>query len=173
MQDLVRAMLPGGTHMCSHASLNHILKEREKIANDLGISSRANEASTYFDVIKSKVRRLEYLGIHRLLTPCIGAPSCLIVQLLADASQIFRGKNTNATTMVLKPIYDDNDLIKESVDLVNIRFNLVLVALYRKDDSHDNLCSHAASVILRVVPLLYRQTFQANVSDKVIETVAQ
>ena len=47
--------------------------------------------------------------------------------------------------MVLKPIYDDSDLTEESVDLVNNRFNLVLVALYRKDDSYDNLCNHAAS----------------------------
>ena len=47
--------------------------------------------------------------------------------------------------MVLKPIYDDIDLTEESVDFVNNRFNLVLVALYRKDDSYDNICSHAAS----------------------------
>jgi hypothetical protein len=45
--------------------------------------------------------------------------------------------------MLLKPIYDNSDLIEESVDLVNNRFNLVLVAFHRKDDSYDNLCSHA------------------------------
>jgi hypothetical protein len=120
----------------------HILK---KIAQELSISSRENETNTTFDVIKSLVCRLEYLDNQGLLTPCIDDHGCLVVQLLADASQIFRAKNANATAMVLKTIYDDNDLTKESVDLVNNRFNLVLVALYRKDDSYDNLCNHAAS----------------------------
>jgi hypothetical protein len=72
------------------------------------------------------------------------------VQLLADASQIFRAKNTNATAMVLKPIYDDSCLTEEDADLVNNRFNLVLVALYRKDDSYQNLCNHAASVAQQI-----------------------
>ena len=45
--------------------------------------------------------------------------------------------------MVLKPIYDDSCLTEENIDLVSNRFNLVLVALYRKDDSYENLCSHA------------------------------
>ena len=48
--------------------------------------------------------------------------------------------------MVLKPICDDMDLTEESHDLVNNIFNLVLVVIYRKDNSYDNLCSHAASV---------------------------
>ena len=146
LQDFVRVLLPGGTPMCSHPSLNHILKEREKIAEDLGISSRTNMNNTTFDVIKSLVCRLEYLENQGLLTPCRDDPDCLSVHLLADASQIFRAKNTNATAMVLKPIYDDSDLTEESADLVNNTFNLVLVSLYRKDDSYGNICSHEASV---------------------------
>jgi len=76
--------------MCLHPILNHILKEREKISADLGISSWTNMNNTTFDVIKSLVCRLEYLENQRLLTPCIDDPDCLSVQILADASQIFR-----------------------------------------------------------------------------------
>ncbi len=92
------------------------------------------------------VCREEYLDSKGLLTPCVDDPSCLLVQMLADASQIFKSKNTNATAMVLKPICDDSNLSEEDADLGNIRFNLVLVALYRKDDSYQNLCNHTASV---------------------------
>ncbi len=95
--------------MCSHASLNHILKEREEIAENLGISSRTNEIITTFDVIKSPVCRFAYLDNQGLLTPCIDDLGCLIVQLLADASQIF-GVKTNANATVVKHIYDDNGL---------------------------------------------------------------
>jgi hypothetical protein len=70
LQEFVKVVLPGGTPMCSHASLNHIMKEREKIAEDLSISSRANETSTIFDVIKSLICRLEYLDNQRLLPTC-------------------------------------------------------------------------------------------------------
>ena len=67
------------------------------------------------------------------------------------ASQIFRAKNTNATAMFLKPIYDDSHMLLEDADLVNSRFNLVLiVAMYRKDDSYQNLCAHAASVAQQI-----------------------
>jgi hypothetical protein len=129
-----------------HSSLNHILKEREKTAEEIGISSKTNEISTTCDVITSLVCRLEYLDSKVLLTGCVDDPGCLLVQLLANASQIFRAKNTNATAMVLKPIYDDICLTEENIDLVNNRFNLVLVALYRKDDSYENMCSHVGAV---------------------------
>jgi hypothetical protein len=153
LQDFERVLLPGGTPMCVHPSLHHILKEREKIAEELGISSKTNEISTSFDVITSLVCRLEYLDNKGLLTGCVDDPGCLLVQLLADASQIFRAKNTNATAMVLKPIYDDSCLTEENIDLVNSRFNLVLVALYRKDDSYENLCSHAGAVAQQIETL--------------------
>ena len=70
--------------------------------------------------------------------------------MLADASKIFKAKNTNATAMVLKPIYDDSHLTEDDADLVNIRLNLVLVALYRKDVSYQNLRRHAASVAQQI-----------------------
>ena len=132
-------MLPGGTSMWVHASLYHILNERDKIASNLGISFKTNDTSTNFDVAKSLVYRLEYLENEGLLIPSIDDPGCLIVQLLADASQLFSAKNTNATAMVLTPIYDDSGLAEENANLANNKFNLVLVALYRKDDSYDNL----------------------------------
>ena len=125
--------------MWVHASLYHILNERDKIASNLGISFKTNDTSTNFDVAKSLVYRLEYLENEGLLIPSIDDPGCLIVQLLADASQLFSAKNTNATAMVLTPIYDDSGLAEENANLANNKFNLVLVALYRKDDSYDNL----------------------------------
>ena len=72
--------------MCLHPSLHHILKEREKIAEELGISSKTNEISTTFDVMKSLVCRLEYLDNKGILTGCVDDTGCLLVQLLADAS---------------------------------------------------------------------------------------
>ena len=71
-----------------------------------------------------------------LLTPCVDYPGYLLVHLLADASKIFKAKNTNATAMMLKPTYHDSHLTEEDADLVNNRFNRVLIALYRKDDSY-------------------------------------
>ena len=133
-----------------HASLHPIMRERLKIAKDLGISSKENEINTTFDVIQSLVCRAEYLDHKGLLTPCVDDPGALLVHLLADASQIFRAKNTNATAMVLKPIYDDIHMTEEDKDLVNNIFNFVLVALYRKDDSYQNLCSHAASIAQKI-----------------------
>jgi hypothetical protein len=126
------------------------MRECVKIAEEIAISPKENEISTTFDVIKSLVCRAEYLDHKGLLTPCVDDPCALLVQLLADASQIFKARNTNATAMVLKPIYDDRYMTEEDKDLVNNRFNLVLVALYRKDDSYKNLCSHAAYVAQQI-----------------------
>jgi hypothetical protein len=39
---------------------------------------------------------------------------------------------------------------EENADVVNVRFNLVLVAMYRKNDSYDNLCRHYASVAQQI-----------------------
>ena len=58
--------------------------------------------------------------------------------------------------MVLKPIYDDSFLTEENLDLDNIRFNLVLVALYRKDDSYENLCSHDDAVAQQIENLRHQ-----------------
>ncbi len=80
-----RIRLPGGTPMCLHPSLHHILKERDKVAEELGISSKTIEISTTCDVIKSLVCRMEYLDNKGLLTGCVDDPGCLLVQLLADA----------------------------------------------------------------------------------------
>ncbi len=117
-----------------------------KIVEDLGISSKENEINTTFDaiIVKYLIYKQEYLDHKGLLTRCVDDPSCILVQLLGDASHIFRAKNTNATAMVLKPIYDNNHMIEEDKNLVNNRFNLVLVALYKKDYSYQNLCNHAA-----------------------------
>ena len=41
-------------------------------------------------------------------------------------------------------------MTEENIDLVNNRFNLVLVALYRKDDSYENPCSHAGAVAQQI-----------------------
>jgi hypothetical protein len=46
--------------MCLHASLDRVLKEREKIAEELIVSSKKDKISTTFDVVKSLVYRLDY-----------------------------------------------------------------------------------------------------------------
>ncbi len=143
-------LLPCGTPLCLHASLNRIFKERMKIAEELGISSKENEISTTFDVIEPLVCRAKYLDRKGLLTPCVDDPGCLLEKTLADVSQIFKAKDTNATAMVLKPIYDDSHVTEKDADLVNKRFNLVLVALYMKDDFYQNLCNHTASVAQQI-----------------------
>ncbi len=78
--------------MCLHARLDRVLKEREIIAEELGVSSKTNKRSITIDVIKSLVYRLEYLESEGLLTPCAYDQGCLLVQLLADASQIIEPK---------------------------------------------------------------------------------
>jgi len=90
--------------MCLHVSLQHITRERLKIGQDLSISSKENEIGITFDAIKSLDCRQGCLDHKGLLTPCVDDLGCILVQLLGDASQIFRAKNTNATAIVLKPI---------------------------------------------------------------------
>ena len=85
-------LLPGGSPICLHASLKYILKERMKVVENLGISSKENDISTAFDVIKSLVCREEYLDSKGLLTPCVNDCGCLLVQMLSDASQLFKAK---------------------------------------------------------------------------------
>jgi hypothetical protein len=75
--------------MCLHASLDRVLKEREKIAEELIVSSKKDKISTTFDVVKSLVYRLDYLKNEGLLNPCVDDISCLLVHILADASQFF------------------------------------------------------------------------------------
>ena len=94
LMDFERVLLPGGIPMCLHSSSGSIIKEREKIAEGLGISSKDDKVSTIFDVIKSLQCWLEYLESMGVLTPCVDDPDyCLLVQLLADALQIL-GRRT-------------------------------------------------------------------------------
>ena len=79
LQDFERLLLPGATLICMHPSLHHILKEREKIAEKLVMSSKTNEISTTFDVITSPKCKLEYMGIKRLLIGCVDDSGFLLV----------------------------------------------------------------------------------------------
>ena len=79
LEDFERVLLSGGTPMCLNTSLNHILKERTKIAEDLGISSKDNEIGTTFDVMKSLVCREECMDSKGRLTHCVDDPGCLLV----------------------------------------------------------------------------------------------
>ncbi len=62
IKDFQRYLLPGGTPMCLHVSMAFIIKERDKIAEELGISSKAKKISTTFDIIKALACRLEYIS---------------------------------------------------------------------------------------------------------------
>ncbi len=79
LHNFEKILLPGGTPMCLHPSLHYILKEREKIAEELGLSSKTNEISTTFDVITSLVCRLEYIDNKGLLTGCVDDPGFILV----------------------------------------------------------------------------------------------
>ena len=61
LMDFERLLLPAGTPMCTHVSLDCIKAERNKLAEELGISSKADQTSTTFDIVKSLICRLEYL----------------------------------------------------------------------------------------------------------------
>ena len=139
--------------MYLHVSMAFIIKERDKIAEELGISSKANKISTTFDIIKALACRFEYLEDKGLLTPCVDDPDCLLVQLLADASQIFRAKNTNATAILLKHIYGDSDLTEEDANCVSNQFNLVLSTLNMNNDFYTNLVNHASSIAQQIEAL--------------------
>ena len=83
-------------------------------------------------------------------------PGWLLVEFLADASQIFRAKNNNATAMALKIIYVDSSLTEENIDLVTSRFIIVLIALYHKYDSYKNLCSHVGAIAHQIEALRHQ-----------------
>ncbi len=51
---------------------------------------------------------------------------------------------------MLKPIYDDSNLTEEDADCVRNRFNLILAALYKKDDSYTNLVHYASSIAQQI-----------------------
>ena len=152
LEDFMRLRLPGGTFMCLMASMHSIIRNRERIAEELGISSTSD--ATTFDLYKALNKRLEYLDNEGLLTSTFDDPDVLVVQLLADASNIFQAKNTSGTAVVMKPVYDDNHLTEESSDLVNSRENMVLLCLYRKDDSYENMITHASTIRAQVNTLM-------------------
>jgi hypothetical protein len=110
--------------MCLHASLAFIIKARDKIAEEHGILSKDNKSNTTFDIIKALACRLECLESIGLLTPRVDDPDYFLFQLMEDALQIFSVKNTNATVIVLKPIFDDSYLTEKDPDCVISRFNL-------------------------------------------------
>jgi hypothetical protein len=87
LEDFMRLRLPGGTFMCLMASMHSIIRNRERIAEELGISSTSD--ATTFDLYKALNKRLEYLDNEGLLTSTFDDPDVLVVQLLADASNIF------------------------------------------------------------------------------------
>lgn len=143
IQDFVRLSLPGTTNFCKFPSLQSIINAKEKLAAELGITS--TDVSTSFDPMKGLTKRLEHLDNHNLLSPSSDDADTLVLELEADAAKIFEAKNTNATALALKPVYDDSSLESEHPDLVNSRYNLVLITLYRKDDSLKNLIAHAGA----------------------------
>ena len=152
LEDFLRLRMPAGTFMCLMASMESIIKDRERIAEELGISTTSD--ATTFDLYKALTKRLEYLDNEGLLTASFDDPDVLIVQLLADASNIFQAKNTSGTAVVMKPVYDDTHLTEESSDLVNSRDNMVLLCLYRKDDSYENMITHASAIRAQVNTLM-------------------
>lgn len=139
-----RVLLPGGTPLCLLPSVRSIIKQRNLVAAELGLT--ADEVSSTFNVRLALVKRLEHLDNLGLLSGLPDDPDCLLVQLLADACGIFKAKNTNATCICFKPIYDDSMLGEEHSELVNSRQNLVLLCLYKKDDSYGNLITFGGSV---------------------------
>ena len=152
LKDFLRVTFPGGTIMPLMISVDQVVKERNKIAEELGLET--TDVSATFDALKALRKRLEYLDDIDLLSPSPDDPECLLVQFLADASTIFSAKNQNATAVVFKPVYNDSTLDAGSDDLVNSRKNLVLLNLYRKDDSYKNMCEHSASTRLQIDNLM-------------------
>ena len=133
-------------------SLPGVLKKRDAVADQLGVTHTAT-AST-FDVKKALTKRLELLDDRGLLTPSQLFPDkpTLVCQALADATKVYNSHNTQATGVVLKPQFDDSDLPEG--EKMNSVHNLVIVALYGKDDSYDNMCTEIPGVRQKIVELM-------------------
>ena len=108
IEGFVRVKFPGGTPLPLRVSYPAVIKQRDEFPEELGVKHDLDKI--IFNVRKSLVARLEYLDSIGRLTECWQEKGTLLVQFLADAAKIYSAKQTKGTCMVLKPIYDVEEL---------------------------------------------------------------
>ena len=152
-EEFERVKFPGGVEVPLMTSLAAVLKQRDEVADRLGVTS--TDTATCFDVRKALKHRLEELDDMGMLalSPLYPDQPTLVCQLLADATRIFTSSNTQGTAVVFKPEFDDSAVIEEGKTM-NYVHNLVMLALYSKDDSYEAMCAEIPGVRQKVADIM-------------------
>ena len=135
--DFLRLKLPCGTDMCLFPSKRFVFAQQDGVMKEMGLA--ADSVSANVDVKAALLLRLKYLWGQGLLNR---DSEEIKVQVLIDATGIFPSKRINGTLVVLKPIYDDKNTVREG-DQVNSPHNCVICCFYLRDDCLSFLNEHA------------------------------
>jgi hypothetical protein len=85
-------------------------------------------------------KRLELLHAQGLLT--LDGSSCIQLQFLADACNVWRSTHTSGTIVVIKVIYNDTNALREGRGVNGVANNHV-VAFWLGDDTHESMSKAA------------------------------
>ena len=150
---LERLVFPSGIMMPLMKSLSGVLAERDHLAASLGLTS--TQTSAMFDPKKALVKRLQALDSKGLLrpSPLFGSADTLVVQFMADATSIYSSTHTQGTAAVFRPEYDDSGVTDEGQSMSSIN-NVILLALFAKDDSYDAMCQELPGLLQQIADLM-------------------
>ena len=149
-----RLKLPFGTPFAKWMPKNSLLELQKEVAEKLGIEVK--HGSAWLDPKAVLIKRVEEL-VKKGLLKLDGGVVNLKVQILGDATTIWRSMGVNGTTIVMKVIYDDKDSDgqKNEGDGVNTVQNQRALGFYLGDDTHVELQKHAPDLPQQLSQLVH------------------
>ena len=129
-----------GTSMPNLPSRDWLLRKLKAIAGDLGMECA--DLRTNLDPAAVIRERASQLFKHGFLQP----GQEITVQVLADATGLWKKGQVNATALVLKIIYDDTAGTRLAGHTVNSVANNKLLCLYVGDDCYSNMKEYAGDI---------------------------
>jgi hypothetical protein len=116
-------------------SKNKLLAEQRGFLQGLDLTMCADKKTAYLSPKRLLIRRLKYLHKRGFINLKDGTKQ--IVQVLGDATQIFKSMKVNGTVFVIKVIYPNQDKVEGmGVNRVN---NQKAFAFYLGNDSRDDI----------------------------------
>ena len=148
---LVRLKLPWGTSMAKWMSKNQLKAKLKEASEKLGIEVKPGSA--WLDPEAVLIKRIEELAEKGLLHLIHGMT--IRVQLLGDASTVWKSMKVNGTTMVLKVLYDDKNTDGKKIigDGVNTVQNQRAIGFYLGDDTLAQIREHAPDLPQKLAKL--------------------
>ena len=138
---MIRLELPFGTSMPKWMSKNKLKEQLSEATAKLGIEIKPGSA--WLDPKAVVIQRLMELIARGLVK--LEPGMTIKVQLLGDATTVWKSMKVNGTTLVLKVIYNDKDQngVKLEKDGVNTVENQKAIGFYLGDDTQAQIKLHA------------------------------